>query len=266
MAKQSRTLERNYKIPQYLTDFENKKIHYLDFALNEETKLSDIEYYKDQSDNPIFMLKKEDLIKRVKNKLNTLKKNLEAETSPHKKKLLNTKINKIKKINLKFDNTWESYEATKLIYNLGDVLDESEIKELRERQRLIREAVKKAVFSNILVQKNDWVPTYVYCASSLWVQCLFCPAIITIIFTSLTTSQVNILEFIIIYCYTALMCLFVFPFAKYITEKLLGIIVFSDCEGNGESSKQLKTEVASVTGVVAANKLIEHTVHKTKDK
>jgi len=266
MAKQKRNLSRNYKIPTLIGRFLKKdKISTLDIPYLDETKVKEVEYYKDQSDNYIFLSEKEDLVNLIKSDIKLNTSYYKSEYSVYKKELIKEKLDKLKKINLDFNNTWESFEVTKLIYNKGDVLDESEIRELRKKQKLIREKVKGALVINKFAY-DKFASRYGYVIQSVIMQLIVIPLIECIIyFITDPYYSWDFISYISIYLYWAIISAFAYPIKFFVMEKLITLAISSESSRNENANKKLKRDYLSIIGSIAALSFIKRIFTKHKD-
>lgn len=266
MAKQKRNLSRNYKIPTLIERFLTKdEINLFDIPYSEETKVKEVEYYKNQSDNYIFLSAKEDLVKLIKNDYKVLVNSYKAEDSIYKKEIIKDKLIKFKKINLNFNNTWESFEVTKLIYNNGDILDESEIRELRKKQKLIREKVKRALVVNKFAY-DKFASRYGYVIQSVIMQLFVIPLIECIIyFITDPYYSWDFMGYISIYLYWVIISAFAYPIKFFVMEKLITLTISSESSKNENANKKLKRDYLSLIGSIAALSFIKRIFSKHKD-
>lgn len=173
MAKQKKNLKR----PEQLFVRSNGEI-VPRFIEDDVTKnVNNLEYYKDQTDNPLFMSMKEDLIQSIKGKIKRLKAKKDTVESVHKKKLIQMEIDKFDNISTNFKNTWEQYEFVEKVYNHGNIVDEDVVEVIKEKQKAIRRDAKKEVHKNYLLEDKFIEKVFSFEFLHLIQQCLLYPLI-----------------------------------------------------------------------------------------
>lgn len=271
MAKQ----KEEELIPRHI-QFENGKVEIKCFlCVEKETNVNDIEFYKDQSCNPLFMSTKEDLLDIIQSRLKEYESELLEVKSPYKKELIQIEMDKFRFIETNFRNTWECLEKSTVIFNNGNVLSENSVKEVEEAFVKLRENAKENVLINIL-SRDKFINKYFkflflhpilhiagfpFIAVSSWY--IYSHGGHPLKFIIFSNDRFNfIVQMVFFYPAFMLIIMVLWFFIKYLNGKLLERII----RGKNEDKtigKQLKKDLFGFVGTLSAFGIIKR-ILKTK--
>lgn len=240
---------------------------------NDTENVNDLEYYKDQSDNPLFMSMKEDLIKLIKDDLKELKADKKTLESIHKKKLLQMEIDKFNNVPTNFKNTWEQYEFVEKVYNNGDILDEEDVLVIKEKQKEIRDDAKREVFKNHLLKDKFILKYSMFCFNHIAQQIFLYPIPIYLIWF-LNSDVINeSLMYIVFslfimdiwfYLGLTIAALILFYPVYFLNHKIFNGIIYPELKRKG-CPKHIKNNIRQTISILISFGLFKRIFHRHKD-